>query len=104
MNIEEAYKQGEDDFGKSLSPHGESPYPFTTKKMINLRNAWFDGYRNAGKKYFNEKYQIPELQKAIRKLIADHGLEIEIEPEYDTPYARTPEGYVIAIAEDEDVI
>lgn len=55
--------------------------------------AWFDGYREPKRKYFKEKYKIPELQNKIKNLIESYGLVVKFEDEYNWPYMETPEGF-----------
>jgi hypothetical protein len=108
MELFKYYEEGKIAFSKTLNPIDKpNPYGWPEGNAIDeitKRNLWFDGYRNASKEYFNNKYRIPELQNAIRNLILSHGLEIEYDSEYDTPYGRTPEGYVIVIAEEQEVL
>jgi hypothetical protein len=74
------------------------------KKEYEKRGLWFDGFKDSAKKYFNDKYKIPELQYKIRNLIFSYGLTIEYDLEYDTPYGITPEGFTVILGEDQNCI
>lgn len=98
MNKE--YQEGVDFFNKCLDCRNEeNPYDFITDQ--EKRYSWYDGFRDAGKKYCYEKYKIPELQAKIRELVFLHGLKIKYGDEYGTPYAETPEGFIMVIGDDE---
>lgn len=97
--FEKLYKEGEEAFNSTLSIHERNPYIDNKGYLSEWRCPWFYGFRNAKKKYFEEKYKIPELQKALRELIFSYGLSIEYDDEYGTPYGITPEGYVIALGD-----
>jgi hypothetical protein len=102
--FEKYWEEGKQAFLKCLDPEAQdNPYSDFTDYRQAWRLPWFGGFRTTCTDYFNEKYKILELQSKIRALILSHGLKIEREPEYNTPYAKTPEGFVIVIADDNEV-
>lgn len=90
---EEGYLRGvrdwEENLKKGIFEEPDNPFEKYGKK----RHGWFDGYRESKRKYFNEKYKLPELQGKIRELIESYGLVIKFEDEYNWPYMETPEGF-----------
>lgn len=95
------YKEGCVAFLACLHPTKEdNPYVDgdgrKTGKLDNLcykAYPWFDGYRDAAEKYFNEKYKINALQKKVRELVKEHGLILKYSDEYGDPYIMTKEGF-----------
>lgn len=91
------WQEGEDAFNATLSVDENNPYGNNKGYLSELRSPWYFAFREAKRVYFENKYKIPELQAAIRRLVIDHGLEIKYDDEYNTPYGETPEGYGIAL-------
>ena len=95
------YNEGKQAFLESLDPTTENnPYGLKYPKNPNQDTfyrayPWFDGFRDASKDYFNNKYKLDEMQETIKQVIKNYGLELKYEDEYGYPYCKTPEGYTI---------
>lgn len=106
-DAEEGYLRGVRDWEENLKKgiFQEPDNPFCQKPSSKFatheewerewakNRSWFDGYRESKRAYFNNKYNIPELQGKIRKLIESYGLVVKFEDEYHMPYMETPEGF-----------
>jgi hypothetical protein len=109
---DDGYLAGVQDWEENLSngifDEPDNPYctrPSSTYSKEEWRvewpknRGWFSGYRDSKKKYFNDKYRIPELQSKVWALISSYGLAIKFEDEYHYAYMETPEGFESRIIE-----
>lgn len=106
-DTEEGWLRGVKDWEENLKKgiYEEPDNPFCQKPSSEFatheeweiewakNRAWFDGYRESKRAYFNNKYNILELQEKIRKLIESYGLVVKFEDEYNWAYMETPEGF-----------
>lgn len=68
------------------------------KDFYHKRCPWYDGFRQTRDSFFKKKYNLDNFQEEIKSVIKKYGLTLEYTDEYHSPYAKTPEGFVVELA------
>ena len=91
------FEEGRADFLKSLDPN-LYPHRYSGSDEWYEGFPWRQGFTAECDRYFTEKYRIAELQREVKRLVESRGCTVEYTDEYQTPYLKSPEGWIYELA------
>lgn len=94
----ECFERGGDESENQHNNFSIADKDFWTESIYHKRYPWYDGFRQTRDSFFKKKYNLDNFQEEIKSVIKKYGLTLEYTDEYHSPYATTPEGFVVQLA------